>query len=155
MDLRTGSPGFSAYIIAGSGSIVNHYRKRERMINWCLKKCCHCETSVLKWRGNPPVEWNPVRLPPKIAASSTLSGTIRYISPLSKGIATPVCALVRNDSKYSTNFNLPPRGMAFGRAMQKPRMNPGFSQKRRGKMKKIMKNHLSILYPEVVKKKRG
>ena len=33
MDLLTGSPGFSAYIIAGRRSNVNHYRKRKGMIN--------------------------------------------------------------------------------------------------------------------------
>ncbi len=35
-----------------------------------------------------------------------ISGGNRYLVPFNRGIATPVCALVRNDSKYSTNTNL-------------------------------------------------
>ena len=33
-------------------------------------------------------------------------GGNRYLVPFNGGIATPVCALARNDSKYSTNTNL-------------------------------------------------
>ena len=57
MDLLTGSPGFSAYIIAGRMSNVNHYRKRERMINWCLLNiCCHCEPVRLSGVAIPRLE---------------------------------------------------------------------------------------------------
>ena len=33
----------------------------------------------------------------------TISGGNRYLVPFNRGIATPVCALARNDSKCSTN----------------------------------------------------
>ena len=37
--------------------------------------------------------------------NSAVFGNNRYLVPLNGGIATPVCALARNDSKYSTNTN--------------------------------------------------
>ena len=83
--------------------LQRHNREQgQRMGNWCLAGCapitCHCETSPLQWRGNPPVERNQKTITTKDSGSSHFPGTFRYISPLSKGIATPVYALARNDS---------------------------------------------------------
>ena len=33
--------------------------------NWCLKKCCHCETSAHTGRGNPPVRAEMFRKLPR------------------------------------------------------------------------------------------
>ena len=41
----------------------------------------------------------------KMGVTSIFGGN-RYLVPFNRGIATPVCALARNDSKYSTNTNL-------------------------------------------------
>ena len=75
-------------------------------INWCLKKCCHCETSAHTGRGNPPVSGEMYRIVPERVVVTAIFGGNRYLVPFNRGIATPVCALVRNDSKYSTNTNL-------------------------------------------------
>ena len=55
--------------------------------------------SALKWRGNPPVEWNQVTITTKNCGDFY---SFRYYSvhfPSNRGIATPVCGLVRNDRK--------------------------------------------------------
>ncbi|MDY4490201.1 MAG: hypothetical protein SPE19_06710, partial [Candidatus Faecousia sp.] len=64
-----------------------------------------CETCPETGRGNPPVEWNQVRLPPKIAASSTFSGAFRYISSLTGGLPHHLSGLVRNDSVFECAFS--------------------------------------------------
>ena len=38
--------------------------------------------------------------------NSAVFGNNRYLIPLNGGIATPVCALARNDSKEYSNTNL-------------------------------------------------
>ena len=65
--------------------------------NWCLKKCCHCETSAHTGRGNPPVERNQVTATTKNSRSS-LFWCFSVHFTINRGIATPVCALARNDS---------------------------------------------------------
>ena len=55
------------------------------------------------WCGNPPAPWNQVTITVKNCDDFH---SFRYHSehfPSNRGIATPVCALARNDSKYSTN----------------------------------------------------
>ena len=56
------------------------------------------------WCGNPPVSGEMYRKASK-NGNSTIFGGNRYLVPFNRGIATPVCALARNDSKYSTNTN--------------------------------------------------
>ena len=46
-------------------------------------------------------------IPTTNPTSTAIFGVNRYLVPFNRGIATPVCALARNDSKYSTNTNLP------------------------------------------------
>ena len=45
------------------------------------------------------------RLVPEKVEVATIFGDNRYLAPFNRGIATPVCELVRNDSKNSTNTN--------------------------------------------------
>ena len=62
-----------------------------------FEKSCHCETSAHTGRGNPPAPWNQVTITTKNRSDSH---SFRYYSvhfPTNRGIATPVCALVRND----------------------------------------------------------
>ena len=59
------------------------------------------------WRGNPPVRGEMYRQLPYGAGNLAIFGGNRYLVPFNRGIATPVCGLVRNDSVYSTNANLP------------------------------------------------
>ncbi|MDY4490231.1 MAG: hypothetical protein SPE19_06860, partial [Candidatus Faecousia sp.] len=72
-----------------------------------FEKMPSLRASALKWRGNPPVERNQVTIPTKNCGESHSSGYFSEHFPSIRGIATPVCALARNDSKYSTNTNLP------------------------------------------------
>ena len=44
----------------------------------------------------------------------TVLGGNRYLVPSDRGIATPVCALVRNDSKNDTNTNLSGSAVVYG-----------------------------------------
>ena len=55
--------------------------------------------SALKWRGNPPVRGEMYRKAPGRMGVSAIFGGNRYLTPFNRGIATPVCALARNDSK--------------------------------------------------------
>ena len=71
-----------------------------------LQVSCHCETSALKWRGNPPVRAEMFRKLPRRLRLSSIFGGNRYRVPFNRGIATPVCALARNDSKERSNTNL-------------------------------------------------
>ena len=50
------------------------------------------------WRGNPPVERNQVSITTKNRSDSHSAErfSVHFLS--NRGIATPVCALVRNDS---------------------------------------------------------
>ena len=59
-----------------------------------------------RWCGNPPVrEEMYQQLPYKVGKRCVFGGSCHMV-PFSRGIATPVCALARNDSIYSTNNNL-------------------------------------------------
>ena len=92
----------SIHITAGGG--------RKRTGNCCLSLClqvsCHCETSAHTGRGNPPDRGKMYRKVPERMGSPAIFGGNRYLVPFNRGIATPVCALVRNDSKNSTNTKL-------------------------------------------------
>ena len=52
------------------------------------------------WRGNPPVRRNRVTITTKTATPPSFRLFI-YTLPSNRGIATPACALVRNDSSFS------------------------------------------------------
>ena len=75
---------------------------RESAGNWCLKGCVanyrSLRTSPLSWCGNPPVERNQVTITDKNRSNSHSSGNFSVHFPSNRGIATPVCALARNDS---------------------------------------------------------
>ncbi len=68
------------------------------------------------WCGNPPVRKEMYRKVPWNVSLTAIFGGNRYLVRFNRGIATPVCALVRNDSIYSANTNLslclPDRGAA-------------------------------------------
>ena len=68
-----------------------------------LQVFCHCETSAHTGRGNPPVRGKMYRIVPERMGVAAIFGGNRYLVPFNRGIATPVCALARNDSKCSTN----------------------------------------------------
>ena len=51
------------------------------------------------WCGNPPVERNQVTITTKNRGDSHSFGNYSVHFPSNRGIATPVCALARNDSK--------------------------------------------------------
>ena len=57
------------------------------------------------WCGNPPVSGEMYRIVPERMEVAAIFGGNRYLVPFNRGIATPVCALVRNDSIFS-NTNL-------------------------------------------------
>ena len=75
-----------------------------RLINCCLNSFAFkfpvIANQSADWCGNPPVKRNQVTITTKNRSNFHFLGTFRYISPLSKGIATPVCALARNDSIF-------------------------------------------------------
>ena len=76
--------------------------KSIRETNWCLLLCdkvsCHCETSPQTGRGNPLVRGKMYRKVPGRMGVTAIFGGNRYLALFNRGIATPVCALVRNDS---------------------------------------------------------
>ena len=49
------------------------------------------------WCGNPPDREETYRKAPGKMGFAAIFGGNRYLVPLNGGIATPVCALVRND----------------------------------------------------------
>ena len=53
----------------------------------------------------PRIEGKCTEKHPKMGTSAIFGGN-RYLDPFNRGIATPVCALARNDSVISTNTNL-------------------------------------------------
>ena len=75
-------------------------------LSLCLQVSCHCETSAHTGRGNPPVRGETYRKVPERMGVAAVFGGNRFLVPFNRGIATPVCALARNDSKFSTNTNL-------------------------------------------------
>ena len=72
-----------------------------KAVNCCLllfdKDTCHCETSPQTGRGNPPVRGGMYRKVPRRMGVTAIFGGNRYLAPFNRGIATPVCGLVRND----------------------------------------------------------
>ena len=58
------------------------------------------------WCGNPPVERNQVTITTRNRSDAHSFGNFSAHFPSIRGIATPVCGLVRNDSIYSPNHNL-------------------------------------------------
>ena len=67
------------------------------------------------WCGNPPVRGKMYQLLPYRVENTAIFGGNRYLVPFNGGIATPVCELARNDSKYSTNTNLSARSLGRAR----------------------------------------
>ena len=59
-----------------------------------------------RWCGNPPVERNQVTITTENRNVSPFCRAIVDTFPSNWEIATPVCALARNDSEYLTNNNL-------------------------------------------------
>ena len=57
-------------------------------------------TSALKWCGNPPVERNQVTITTKNRGELHPFWCFSVHFPTNRGIATPVCGLVRNDSVF-------------------------------------------------------
>ena len=55
------------------------------------------------WCGNPPVRGEMYRKVPGRMGFAAIFGGNRYLVPFNRGIATPVCALARNDSIFSNN----------------------------------------------------
>ena len=53
------------------------------------------------------------RIVPERVEVAAVFGGNRYLVPFNRGIATPVCALARNDSVFLTNTNLS-RGNSIG-----------------------------------------
>ena len=51
------------------------------------------------WCGNPPAPWNQVTITTKNREDFCSSGFFSVHFPSIRGIATPVCALARNDRK--------------------------------------------------------
>ena len=80
----------------------NHRFFLRGQTNWCLslrlQVSCHCETSPQTGRGNPPVRGEMYRKVPGRMGVAAIFGGNRYLVPFNRGIATPVCALARNDS---------------------------------------------------------
>ena len=64
------------------------------------------------WCGNPPDRGEMCRKAPRKAEVTTIFSSNRYLAPFNRGIATPVCALARNDSVYFVNNNLLGRWLA-------------------------------------------
>ena len=61
------------------------------------------------WCGNPPVREEMYRQLPYRVGNVAIFGGNRYLVPFNGGIATPVCALARNDSVFRhtrVNINL-------------------------------------------------
>ena len=52
------------------------------------------------WCGNPPVRGEMYRIVPERVEVAAVFGGNRYLVPFNRGIATPVCALARNDSIF-------------------------------------------------------
>ena len=50
------------------------------------------------WRGNPPVREEMYRQLPYRSGNAAIFGGNRYLVPFNRGIAIPVCGLVRKDS---------------------------------------------------------
>ncbi len=72
-----------------------------------FEKSCHCETSAHTGRGNPPVSGEMYRKAPGNTGVATIFGGNRYPIPFNRGIATPVCGLVRNDSIFNRGIATP------------------------------------------------
>ena len=84
----------------------------EGTINWCLslrvQNYLSLRTSPQTGVAIPRLEGKCIDNCPTERENLAIFGDNRNLVPLNRGIATPVCALARNDSKYSTNTNLPP-----------------------------------------------
>ena len=52
------------------------------------------------WCGNPPVRGKMYRIVPERVEFAAIFGGNRFLVPINRGIATPVCGLVRNDSVF-------------------------------------------------------
>ena len=68
-----------------------------------LQVSCHCETSAHTGCGNPSVRGGLYRKVHERVGVTAIFGGNRYLVPFNRGIATPVCALARNDSFISVH----------------------------------------------------
>ena len=68
---------------------------------------CHCETSAHTGRGNPPVRGEMYRKAPRKWELLRLLVILVTWFLSTGGLPRHLSALARNDSKYSTNINLP------------------------------------------------
>ena len=96
-------------IVRGRGIVKGFVRVRQigvyRINAVIASQCAH-------WRGNPPVRGKIYRKAPGKVGVTAIFGGNRYLVPFNRGIATPVCGLVRNDRKLGTsptNTNLQDR----------------------------------------------
>ena len=65
-----------------------------------LKVPCHCEPVRLSGVAIPRIEGKCIDNCPTERGNVAISGGNRYLVPFNGGIATPVCALARNDSMH-------------------------------------------------------
>ena len=72
---------------------------RRGTVNCCLYVFAVIASQCAHWRGNPPVEWNRVTIITKNRNVPCPVGQLSIPFPSNRGIATPVCGLVRNDRK--------------------------------------------------------
>ena len=77
-------------------------KKFQKPANWCLSVFAVIASQCAHWRGNPPDEWNQVTITTKNRSDSHSSGHYSVHFSSNRGIATPACALVRNDSFFMT-----------------------------------------------------
>ena len=86
-------------------------------------------------------------------------GGNRYLVPFIRGIATTSLrtglAMTENFGAKPLNNNLSFRGLVFARAMQKPRDDPGLSQKRRGKNEKDIEESIDYIVSRRCEEKKG
>ena len=80
--------------------------ERQIVVYHCASKFPVIANQSADWCGNPPVRGEMCRKAPAKMGIVTVLGGNRDLIPFNRGIATPVCALARNDSFYSPNTYL-------------------------------------------------
>ena len=109
-DLFGEFPAESYFMDTSSVPELSNCSDYNRRANCCLNgfafKLPVIANQSADWCGNPPVERNQVTITAKNRSNSHSSGFCSVHFPSIRGIATPVCALARNDSKKRTNNNL-------------------------------------------------
>ena len=84
---------------------IGNYADRVKLsstTNWCLKVCVagylSLRTSPQTGVAIPLLRGETYRKVPRRTEFTAIFGGNRYLVPFNRGIATPVCALARNDS---------------------------------------------------------